>query len=312
MRSTPRRAGVRHVEWPTWAVVVAVYGGWLVTTALHAAIPIWLLLPLGAWLIAWHGSLQHEAVHGHPTGRPVLDAAIAGSPLSLWLPFSLYRESHLAHHATEALTCPRRDPESFLVDDDRWRRAGRVERGARWILTTAAGRLLIGPIWVVACTWGEQLHAALREDRRVVIRWIGHAFAVGVVLAWLVGVCRMSLLEYVLAFVYPGLALTLLRSFAEHAPAVQPGHRTAVVESGTMLSLLFLNNNLHVVHHERPGLPWYALPRIYARERDRVLRRNGGRLHRGYGSVLARHLFRPAFHPAAQRGPRLRSCSRGT
>ncbi len=81
-------------------------------TLFWAAIPIWLLVPLAAWLIAWQGSLQHEVMHGHPTRNRRINDAIGWPPLSLWLPYPIYRVSHLRHHRDEYLTDPIEDPES--------------------------------------------------------------------------------------------------------------------------------------------------------------------------------------------------------
>ena len=48
-----------------------------------ASLPWWVVLPAGAWLTAWHGSLQHEAIHGHPTRSARLNAALAWLPIGL-------------------------------------------------------------------------------------------------------------------------------------------------------------------------------------------------------------------------------------
>ena len=42
--------------------------------------------------------------------------------------------------------------------------------------------------------------------------------------------------------------------------------------------LLYLGNNFHALHHERPDVAWYKLAEIYARERERLLADNGGYL----------------------------------
>jgi fatty acid desaturase len=261
-----------------------------------------LLAVLGGALVAWHGSVQHEAVHGHPTGRPWIDAVVAGVPLSLWLPFSLYRSSHLAHHATADLTSPVSDPESYMTTHARWQAAGPIERAWRWTMNTLAGRLVLGPPWVVVRTWASEAHAAARGDRSVATRWLLHSLFLVPVVMWIVGICGMSLSQYALCFVYPGLSLTLLRSFVEHRYAHEPEHRTVVVES-PLLGWLFLHNNLHVVHHARPGLPWYEIPAVYRRNRARLLRRNGGRWFRGYAEVARRYAIRPYQHPAVPRAP---------
>ena len=73
-----------------------------------------------------------------------------------------------------------------------------------------------------------------------------------------------------------------MRSFAEHKAAMTPYERSAVVEAGPLFSLLFLNNNLHYVHHKRPDLPWHALPAYWRDHRRELLAENGGLLYRGY------------------------------
>ncbi len=65
---------------------------------------------LGSILIAWHGSLQHEAVHGQLAPWRWLNDLPALPPLGLWLPFPIYRATHRAHHDFEILTEPWRDP----------------------------------------------------------------------------------------------------------------------------------------------------------------------------------------------------------
>src|SRR5688572_24014575 len=113
---------MRRFEAPTGLVALGVYAGWLGLTWHYHSLPAWLILPLGAALMALHGSLQHEAIHGHPTPWRSLNAMIAGAPLALWLPYPLYRESHLAHHGCGRLTDPIEDPESFYLAPERWRR----------------------------------------------------------------------------------------------------------------------------------------------------------------------------------------------
>ncbi|HKE16446.1 MAG TPA: fatty acid desaturase [Kofleriaceae bacterium] len=292
----------RHrAELPTWIVIAAVYGGWLALTFSFHHLPAWLVAPLGAWLLAWHGSLQHEALHGHPTRRPRWNAIIAGPPLSLWLPFSIYRESHMAHHRARELTDPFEDPESSYTSSEEWARLPRPVRLFRRAQHTAAARLLLGPFAVV---WrllaGEARRIRSGEADRLAV-WAAHAAAVSAVLFWVMDVCRIPLGAYLGLFVYPGLSLTLLRSFAEHRPGADQLRRTAVVEAGPVFSLLYLNNNLHVVHHLWPGLPWYELPRRYRAERGWLLERNGHFAFAGYAEVLRRYGLRARGSPVHHR-----------
>ncbi|HEU5060221.1 MAG TPA: fatty acid desaturase [Kofleriaceae bacterium] len=289
----------RDIEIPTLALAAAIHAGWLALTWSWAALPAWLWLPAATWLLAWHNSLQHEAVHGHPTGRPALDAVIAGIPLGLWLPFPIYRTSHLAHHGTAFLTDPFDDPESYYVDRDRWTRMSRGQRAVLLAMQTVAGRLLLGPPVVVLRFAAAEARQLAQGDLGRLRIWAVHALGCAAVLTWVVGVCGIPAWVYLLGFVYPGLSLTLLRSFIEHRPAAEQVARSALVEAGPVLSLLYLNNNLHALHHAAPTIAWYQLPSIYRETRAALLRRNGGFRYAGYLEVLCRFALRPKDSPVA-------------
>ncbi|MGC1302598.1 MAG: fatty acid desaturase [Caulobacteraceae bacterium] len=285
------------MEWPTVAVGVAIYAGWLGATFFHAAIPLPLRVGLGGWLIAWHGSLQHEAIHGHPTPWRRVNRMLAAWPLSLWLPFELYRRSHLEHHAAEHLTLPGSDPESRYLAPGRGPVA-RMRLVLEAVQASLVGRLALGPLVTVGGFLAGEARGVISDPARRG-PWAVHLALVAVVLAWVKWACGMSLAEYVLVFVYPGTALSLLRAFAEHRADADPARRIAVVECAPLLGLLFLNNNLHVAHHLRPGAAWNRLPAIWRGERARVLA-GGGPVYAGYREVFARYLFRPhdrLIHP---------------
>jgi fatty acid desaturase len=286
-----------RVEWPTALVAILIYGAWLGLTWSFDAVPLPLAIAAGGAVIAWHGSLQHEAIHGHPTRSRPINAALAGAPLSLWVPYGVYRASHIAHHRVAELTDPADDPESFYVAPERWRAAGRLRRALWWATNTLVGRLVLGPAVVVARTWAHEarLVAAGARGRRTI--WATHLVASAAVLAWVVGVCGIHPLLYVAAFVYPGLALTLLRSFAEHRPAQERSHRSAIVETNPVVAILFLNNNLHALHHDEPALPWYRLPARYRERRQELLASNGGYLFSGYGELARRFGVRAKDSP---------------
>ncbi len=286
------------VEWPTVGLSVVIYGLWAATTYFHDRLAWPLLALAGGWVVAWHGSLQHEVIHGHPTRWRRLNTALGFAPLSLWLPFELYRRSHQAHHATEHLTDPEHDPEARYLPAS----ASRFRRLAATLQATLLGRLVLGPAIEIGGFWLDEAGrlAGGEADRRAI--WFWHGLAAALVVAWLALVCRMPLWLYGLCFVYPGAALSLLRSFAEHRADPTPRRRVAVVERAPILGLLFLHNNLHAAHHDRPGAPWHSLPGLYARDRERLLSANGGLVYDGYGQVVRRFLFRPhdrAVYPAS-------------
>lgn len=279
------------VEWPTMAVTTAIYTGYGVLTLHYHALPWWLVLLAGGFLLAWHGSLQHEVVHGHPTRWRWLNRALVFPSLWLWMPLEVYADTHLRHHREDAITDPLEDPESYYLSQEDWSRAGPLRRTVLGFHNTAAGRLLIGPIVTVWRLMVVETKTFLNSDYRHMTAWLLHVLGCVPVIFWVSVVCEIPLLAYLLLFVYPGISFTLLRSFAEHRARAKVGERIAIVESGPLMSLLYLNNNLHYVHHKAPHVAWYRLPARWRAQRDEVLNANGGYHYSGYGEVIQRHAF---------------------
>ncbi len=219
----PRSIERSNIQWPTVAVAVAIYGGWLAATARHDAVPWPVLVAIGGWLLAWHGSLQHETIHGHPTRYPAINAVIGFVPLSLWLPYGSYHRSHRAHHAAAVITDPSHDPES------RYRaRTDGVAALLGWLQSTLAGQMIFGPPISVLRFLSGEARGVAREPVRVLRDWVPHLAAVAILIAWLDHV-GLGLGRYILTFVYPGMALTMLRSYAEHrADLASPGLAASV------------------------------------------------------------------------------------
>ncbi len=279
--------GSKRWEWPTLAVAAVIYLAFGALTLNHEALPWWALVLAGGYITAWHGSLQHEVVHGHPTPSRALNELLVFPSLWLWLPFPLYRQTHLRHHDTGVITDPVEDPESFYLTRSGWKACGNLRRLFLIANNTLIGRLLIGPVVCVKGLIEREGRQFLKRDFSNARIWIMHAASGALVIGWACGICGLSVLEYIFCFAYPGISLTLLRSFAEHQASFDHEERTVMVDSGRLMSLLYLNNNLHAVHHAEPGVAWYQLP-ARAREypRDRYV-------FRGYGEIFARYLFRP-------------------
>lgn len=272
---SPVRMAWRRRAGPSWLVAGVIYAGWALITWFYVDLPRWLVFLLGGFLLAWHGSLQHEAVHGQFAPQSWLNDLIALPPLGLWLPFPIYAATHRAHHDFEILTEPWRDPESFYVDQATWDRLAPPIRGLLRAQNTLLGRLVLGPFLIMGQFLWAEGRALARKNLGHLTIWLWHVALVAAVLVWVVGVCGIPLWAYLALFVLPGTSLTLVRSFAEHKAAAEPEERSAVVEAGSLFSLLFLNNNLHYAHHKRPDLPWHALPAYYRAHREQLLRELG-------------------------------------
>ncbi len=303
MEFTEIYAERRAVEWPTIALAALIYGMWLAATFYWRRMGLPVLATLGGVSVAWHMSLQHEIIHNHPTRWRRLNRALGTWPLALWLPFESYRISHLQHHNDMRLTDPLEDPESYYFTSRQWRLLGPLGRGIVRAQSTLLGRLIVGPAWAMARFWAGEAFAVLRGDFRRGAIVMRHFIQVALVVGWVVGVCHMPLALYLGAFCYAGTALALIRSYAEHRAEADVERRTAIVEKSWLLGPLFLFNNLHVVHHLRPTLPWWRIPRWYRQNREAVLLRNGGLVYRSYFDVARRYLLKPhhvAVHPNSE------------
>ncbi len=287
----------RRVEAPTWAMAVAVYAGFGLTTWNYQVLPWWSILPLGAWFVCWQGSLQHEVLHGHPTRSPAINSLLGYPSLWLWLPYPVFRESHLRHHPDEDLVLPGVDPESYYVSAEDWARMPPWRRLLLRARNSLAGRLMLGPGMAYVELYQVETQRFRRGDRSHAVHWLVHVPVVAAVLYWAVVVCGIPFWVYVTCFAYPGLSLTMLRSFAEHRPAREPGARIVVVETWLPMRLLYFNNNYHAPHHAEPNRAWYELHRWYHDNRDAFLEGNGGYRFEGYGEQFRRFLFTPKDSP---------------
>ncbi|MDJ0822661.1 MAG: fatty acid desaturase [Paracoccaceae bacterium] len=286
-------------EWPTLALLVACYALWALGTTWLSA---W-SLPLGIVAVtlacALHSSLTHECIHGHPFRRAWLNAAIVFPALSIAVPYLRFKDQHMAHHRDAILTDPYDDPESNYHDPAVWARLPRWVQAVLTFNNRLAGRLLIGPlVGTLAFVWGD-LKAIRAGDRRVMLGWALHIPAVALVLWWMIAVATMPLWAWALA-VYAGLSILKIRTFLEHQAHERARGRTVIIEDRGPLAWIFLNNNLHVVHHMHPKVPWYRLPQLYFGNRQRYLSRNDGYRYGSYAEVFRRHFWRakdPVPHP---------------
>ncbi len=289
----------RSVEWPTLALILGCHAVWALGTTWVAA--QW--LPLGivvtAVAVALGSSLQHEVIHGHPFGNSTLNAALVFPSHNLLIPYHRFRDTHLDHHRNGKLTDPYDDPESNYLDPAVWMRLSGPVRTVLLFNNTLLGRILIGAAVSQFAFMLGDARAAMAGDRKVIRGWLWHVPAVLPILLWLVAVGQMTAWAYLLS-AYAGLSLIKIRTFLEHQAHERATGRTVIIEDRGPLAFLFLNNNLHAVHHAHPQIPWYRLPKLYRDNRARFVARNGGYVYRSYSQIFRKHLLRskdPVPHP---------------
>jgi fatty acid desaturase len=281
------------------ALVIGVYAGWLGVTLYASTLGLWVAIPLLALTLTLHSSLQHEILHGHPLPSRRLSEALAYPPIGLVVPFLRFRDLHLAHHRDAILTDPYDDPETNYLDPAIWARLSRPVRTILRFNNTLLGRMLVGPVVGTFVFLRDDL-ARIRARARALVRvWLAHALGVAGVLAFVAAFTTMPVGAYLIAC-YLALSLLKIRTFLEHQAHERARGRSVIVEDSGPLAFLFLNNNLHAVHHAHPQVPWYRLPALYAARREEWLRRNLGYRYDSYGQILRRHLLRgkdPVPHP---------------
>jgi fatty acid desaturase len=306
IRKTPSIEHSLHrvgaIEWPTLALIVACHAVWLAGGLLWAVAPF-MAVPLLAITIVFHSSLQHETIHRHPTRSLAWNEALVWLPLGLIVPYRRFREQHLLHHTDPALTDPYDDPESYYLAGSDWERLPRVLQTLLVWNNRLLVRMLLGPAIMAVSYLRAEARALLRpvdreSARRARHAWASHALGVVGVVLIVKFVFAMSFGAYLVA-VYGAHSILAVRSFCEHRWAETIAARSVIVEKSA-LGLLFLNNNLHIVHHAHPGLPWHALPAAYRARREAWQTMNDGYVFQGYSDVLRQFALRakePVRHP---------------
>ena len=152
---------VQETEWPTLILIGLNYALFIGLTLYFAEFSWWLILPLAAFQQALFGSLQHEVLHGHPTRYEWLNELLVFPALNLWIPYPIYKKSHLIHHNNQRLTDPVRDPESFYIPEQRWQTMPAWQQAYQRFYHTFAGRILWGPLHVVFSLFYYEARALL-------------------------------------------------------------------------------------------------------------------------------------------------------
>jgi len=307
-RTGRQRTGLLRSAAEAWtlALLIVVYALWALLAVVFPDLPLWLSCPLLVLITVQFMSIQHEIVHGHPTRSGWLNEALVSLPLGLLFPYRRYRTLHLRHHNDENLTDPFDDPESWYFEPEDF---ARQPAPVRWLWranATLLGRLLLGPVLSVVGLVRMDLRAIFAGDRGILWDWVLHLAGVAAVLV-ILRLAGFSLLAYLGFVALPSMSVLMIRSFAEHRASEAKEHRTAIIPDRGLFALLFLNNNLHAVHHAHPTVAWYRLPRLFNEQRAHFETANGGYGYRSYLALIARHLLRPVnsvAHPIWHRGNR--------
>lgn len=300
-----RRSSTPAVEWPTVFLILFCYGTWLATGfLLWPTHPLIALAVLG-FILALQSSLMHEVLHGHPTRNARINEAFVFLPIGLIWPFRRFKTIHLRHHADERLTDPLDDPESYYQALWMHEELPPTMKFLLKLNNTMVGRFILGP-WLSSIGFFiDDARQMAAGDKTIRNAWLLHAVGLVVVVPIVTLGFGIPLWLYILVPVWLGQSLISVRTYAEHQWSEHPEGRTIIVERSP-LSLLFLNNNLHLVHHKSPTIAWYRLPKMFRDRREEWLRMNNGYVYPNYFALIKSFAFKakePVVHPVLRRAP---------
>ncbi len=279
-------------EWRTLLLAGVCYAVWFLLAFGLVALPDTLRVLFMIPIITLHSSLQHEFLHGHPFRNQKLNDLLIAPPIGVLVPYLRFKSCHLTHHINENITDPYDDPESYYLDRQAWASIPAWLKRLLVANNTLTGRMTLGPALATVGFIRSEYSRVRAGDRSIIWIWARHVVAIAL-LFWLVS--RYGSLHPAAYFIaaYFGMGLLMVRSFIEHQAVEKANQRSVIIETRGPLSLLFLNNNYHSVHHAYPSLAWYRIPEFFRENRARFLRMNGGYRYESYWEVFRRFGFRP-------------------
>ncbi len=286
-------------EVQTIVLILLCYGLWAVLLFAPLPVPEWLTGLILIPLFTLHSSLQHECIHGHPFLKSRFNDLLAYPPLGLFLPYGRYKEMHLAHHQRASISDPVQDPESWYLTQAKWDRLNPLLRALLRFNNTLIGRMVLGPIIGIGSMIINDSKSVQAGSRYILRHWLIHGILVGFALVFIGAFGSVSVLTYCVC-AYVGMSILMIRTYLEHQAHETLRGRTVIIEDKGPLRLLFLNNNLHAVHHAYPTVAWYRLPVLFRQNRERFLQMNTEYYYRSYWDIIRQYIFsakEPVIYP---------------
>ena len=291
-------AVVKAIEWPTVFLWLACWGLWLIGVFVLPMVSMLLAGVVLTLVLVLQSSLSHEALHGHPFASRRVNDGLAIVSLGLLVPYIRFRDTHLAHHIDERLTDPYDDPETNFYDPAVWARMAHWQQQIMQLNNTLLGRMLIGPLISQVMFMRGDWREMRQGNRAIICAWGIHLLSSALVITVVV-TSPMPIWIYLMCC-YFAMSVLKIRTFLEHRAHQYSTARTVIIDDKGPLAFLFLNNNLHAVHHLHPQVAWYNLPRLYRDNTDSYDGFNEDYNYRSYAQVIARYFVKakdPVPHP---------------
>lgn len=171
----------------------------------------------GGYVVQWHSSLQHEAIDGMRGLPGWLRATLAYPPVGGWLPFQIFRRSHVQHHRNSHLTDPKHDTESHYHEE---KGLGELWTGSAVAcslsIRRSSVRRFIGPfLYTAQLCWREGRKIVSGDTANAGI-WLRRMAAFALILVAVTVMFDVPFLLYLAVFSHPGLVFGVMRGYAEH------------------------------------------------------------------------------------------------
>lgn len=263
------------VAWPTLALALTLpitFAG-LVAVGLAGWIPMWVCTPILALVSYGHYSLVHEAIHGNVVAEPRrlhwLNTLVGWiGAICLGIGWPLLQRTHVLHHSH---TNTDKDPDIVV-------KGTLIELIWKWGRDIVPGLIPVGVIAALSKKVYSQLREFLSDTEilqcsiqpLLVLGLLAFALATGNGAAW-----------FWLLFAPQQLAVLILMIFFQWLPH-HPFDRTDRY-GATRISLwaggkiLTLQQNLHLMHHLWPSVPFYNYAKLYVALRP-LLEAEGSRI----------------------------------
>lgn len=269
------RALSPDIAWPTLALAVLLPGAFIaiVTAGLTGRLPLWICTVVLAPLSYAHYTLVHESIHGNVVARKPAWAWVntlvgwVGS-LGLGLAWPALQRTHVLHHSH---TNTDRDPDIFV-------KGTLVQLLLKWVANTALSFIPLPLMRFLSPTRYGRLASIFSKADIFLISTVTVANLVLLVSAVATGHIAQWLTLWFLPTKIGVLFLNILFQWLPHYPFDRTDRygntRISLWFGGTLLTL---QQNLHLMHHLWPSVPFYNYARLFRALRP-VLAAEGSRI----------------------------------
>ncbi len=199
-------------------------------------------------------TVLHEASHGNIRGKgkawrkaETLMGWISGFLLTV--PFSVFRQLHLTHHAHT--NHPEKDPD-YWVASGRW-----------WLVGLKSMSIIVGYYWHFIHFFPRDPNAREKKYVAQSLAGFGAVYAITFLSLFYGRGLDILLLWWGPALTASGF-LALGFNWLPHHPHEHQGrYQHTRILTWPVLTPVLLAQNYHLIHHLHPGLPFYLYPRAF-------------------------------------------------